>query len=113
MEMDGRGPHHPHHPHHPKPSPYVTREEFDMYDTIKTLSALSFCFFCKMIALGKCGKKAAWGNKSNVTKWVAKKSVFLVMILVVMSMFCGMQGHHIQKIMEKVHPSKPHHKEME
>jgi len=108
--MEGRGPHHP---DHPKPSPYISREEFDLYDAIKTMSAISFCLFCKMIALGKCGKRATWRNKSNVTKWVMKKSCLCVMLLVVMSMLCGMQGHHIQKIMKKVHPSKPHHKQME
>jgi len=28
-EMEGRGPHHP---DHPKPSPFISREEFDLYD---------------------------------------------------------------------------------
>jgi len=74
---------------HSAPSPYISREEFDLYDTIKTLSALWFCIACKMIALGKCGKRATWTNKSNVTKWAMKKSCFCVMLLVVMGLFCG------------------------
>jgi len=106
MEMDGRGP------HHPKPSPYVTREEFDMYDAIKTMSALSFVFFCKLIALGKCGKRVTWMNKSNVTKRVMKKSCLCLMLLVIVAMFCKMEGSHMKMIMKKVHPKKDH-KQME
>jgi len=110
-EMEGRG----HEGHHPKPSPYVSREEFDLYDTIKTLSALSFCLFCKMIALGKCGKRATWRNKSGVTKWVMKKSCLAVVLMAVLGMFCGMQGHHIMKIKERVakHHEKPHQMPMQ
>lgn len=108
--MEGRG----HHGQHPKLPPFVSREEFDLYDTIKTLSALSFCLFCKMIALGKCGKRATWRNKSGVTKWVMKKSCLAVILMAVLAMFCGMQGSHIKHIKERVakHHQKPHQMDM-
>jgi hypothetical protein len=96
----------------------VSREEFDLYDAVKTMSALSLMFFCKMMAMGKCGKKAAWGNSSKITKKMAKLSLGAVMLMMVLSMFLSHEGKHIMEVSERAqrhhrpqpHP-RPHHKE--
>lgn len=97
QEEQGRHPHHPHH----RPHPWVSREEFDLYDAVKTMSALSLMFFCKMMAMGKCGKKAAWGNSSKVTKKMAKLSLGAVMLMMVLSMFLSHEGKHIMEVSER------------
>ena len=92
-----------HRPPPPEPTPFVSREEFEIYDGIKTMAALSFFFFAKMIALGKCGKRATWRQKSWATNKMMRKSCFVFVLLMIVGIFIGFQGKHLKHIVKKVH----------
>lgn len=96
--------------HHPEQRPeehedspmYVSRTEFEIYDSIKAWSCLAFFMFAKLIALGKCGKKATWKNKSNATHRIQRKSCVGLLLIVIVAIFLGKEENHIGKIMERV-----------
>lgn len=107
--QEHHGKHGRHHPPPPTPEEieantpeFVSRNEFDLYETIKTLSMISFFFFCKIIALGKCGKKMVWKNKSQATHRLYRKSCLGLVLIVISGIVCAHYGHHIMSIMKKV-----------
>jgi hypothetical protein len=42
----------------------ITRDELDLYDTMKTMSYLMFLMSVLVIAMGKCGLRSVWREKS-------------------------------------------------
>lgn len=82
---------------------YVSREELDLYEAFKTLSTITFFLFAKIAAIGKCGKWMVWGNKSEVTHTLHKKSCFGLALVVIVALVAMREAGHIHHIMERVH----------
>jgi hypothetical protein len=119
--INGDRHHKPHHPHHNRTEGmdgrpelrFVTHEQFELYDTLKTLASVFFFIFAKVCAVGKCGKMMVWRNRVGATQRLGKKSILGLVLIILMSLYAAHEGHHIHKIMERVHKHRPHHNRTE
>ena len=70
----------------------VTRDELDLYDHMKFMSYLMFLMSILVVAMGKCGLRAVWREKSKVGKRMMKKSAMVFVVIALIGMMGAHQG---------------------
>jgi len=83
-------------------SQVVTRDELNLYDSLKMMSYFMFLSSMLVVAMGKCGMRTVWKEKSKVGKRVTKKTFYVLCVIFLIGM-----GIHNE--MKSVHRIKKHY----
>ena len=91
----------------------VTRDELDLYDHMKFMSYLMFLMSILVVAMGKCGLRAVWREKSKVGKRMMKKSAMVFVVIALIGMMGAHQGKEMHRIVKRYikHEDKHEHEE--
>jgi len=76
----------------------VTRAELELYDLMKCVSGLMFIMSMLVVAMGKCGMRTVWREKSKVGHRVTKKSAIIVAFIAFFGMWLKKEGQKIHEI---------------